>query len=139
MHNTVDNGPLTITKHLVDDLALGITHSVNNHLLCRLGGNAAQIGNIIHFFTKIIIELNFGIKPAGLCENNLRIFVKDFFNNRTILKDLNFTQFLIKLDLDIAASSVFFPHRRPHGLFNGIDQQGAIYPLIPTDLIKYPL
>ena len=66
---------------------------------------------------------------------NPGVFVVDLVHHGAILKHLDFAGFLAELNLDFPAVAVFFSDSGTNSLFNGVDQQGPINPLVPADLI----
>ena len=111
LDNTIDDGSLAITKHIIDNFALGIPHPVNNHLFCRLGGYPAEIGYIIKFLAEIIFQLNLRIQLPCLVQGNFRFLIKDLFHHRPVLKDLDLAEFFIKLHFNIPTAAELFPDR----------------------------
>ncbi len=136
LNNPVNNRTFTITKHLVNDFPLGITHSMDDDLFGRLSGNSAKIGDIVQLFAEIVIKFNLRIELPGVLEIDFRFLVKDLFHHRTVLKNLNLAKLFIKLDFYIPPAAVFFSDRRTDSFLYGIDQQRFVDSLVPANLIE---
>ena len=111
LDNTIDDGSLTITKHIINNFAFGIPHPMDNHLFCRLGGYPAEISYVIKLLAKIIFQLNLRIQFPRLVQGNFRFLVKDLFHHGPVLKNLDFTEFFIKLHFNIPTAAELFSDR----------------------------
>ena len=111
---------------------------MDDNLLGRLGGDAAKIGDIVQLLAEIVLQLHLRVQLPGLFQGDLGLLVKDLLHHSPVLEDLDFTQLLVELHLDVTAAAILFPDRRADSLLDGVYEQGPVNALIPADLIENP-
>ena len=74
------------------------------------------------------------IKLTGLLQHDFQIGFHHLFNDILELEDLDFSQFVIVMNLDIHPGPEFFPGGGPEGFFKGSDENRLVDTPVTTDL-----
>ena len=135
LNNTADYFTLTILKHIKNNFSLSIFHPVNNDLLCRLSSDSSQVGDVLHFFAKLISKLDLRVKDLGLLQTYFCLFVLRVLNDTAELEHFNLAKLLIITDFYVPPAAEFLSCRRSNCFFNSFHKKIFVKPAIPANLI----
>jgi hypothetical protein len=100
VHQSVNQFVFTVFKCIVHDVSFSLLNALDNHLLCRLGGNAPVLDRSdINF--DLVADLGVLLVLFGFSKGYLNILNFDFFNHILDQYDLDCVGFVIYFDLDV--------------------------------------
>ncbi len=100
-----------------------------------MSGDSPQISDILHFFAKLITELDFRVEDLGLFQADFCLFILRILNNTAKLEHFNFTKLLIIAHFYVSPAAEFLSCRRSNCFFNSFHKKIFIKPAIPANLI----
>ena len=128
MDGAADDLALLVDEVGVDGVTLGIPHPLQDHLLGRLGGDAAELlrGQLD---LDLVLEIGLRVELARLAERDLELGVADALHDLLAREDPEGPRVPIELHAGVVGHA--------HGLLGG-RQQGRLQRL-EEDLFVYPL
>src|SRR5262249_6505415 len=139
LDDAVDELSLAALEVVVDDLALGVAHALDDVLLGGLRGDAAEIRGV-ELAQKLVADL-------GLRIERLACFVQRDLGGRVLnrlddgfgLEELDLADLGIELRLDLALVAEGLLRRRYHRIFQGADENRLVDPLFLAHLLDDPI
>jgi hypothetical protein len=122
---------------LVNNALLGVAHALNDDLLGRLRGNAAQILHP-HAEAHLVVQLHGRVVGAGLGQLDLRVRISQVAvrHHDFELIDLNIAGLVVIAHLHVRIFAEAAQHRGAHGVFQRFDEHIAVQALVFADLIN---
>ena len=133
-HDAVQKFADACVKFIVDGVALGLAHLLQDDLLGRLRRDPAEhIGRLR--VGDLSAHLDAGALFASFGERNFACGVGDFVDHRVDGKHVHGAGFGIELRADILFGAVVFPRRHDHRVFDRRDDDLGLDVLFPADLL----
>ena len=133
-HDTVDQLAETILEFIEDAFTLGFPNLLNNHLLGSLCSNTTEAAGI-HLHTEGVTNFYIRVNFLRLTKINFLVRVFHFFNNSDKLEDFDFTDFIVKVSLEIAGIAIFLVRCRKHSSLKSLNQHSAVDPFVFDHLV----
>ncbi len=158
-HDAGDHVTDAVLVLVVDDIALGLAHPLDDHLLGGLRRDAPErrvvgveleqlaealvlgLGLFLVLFTvedlKEELVARLGAKPGrfDFIDRDLPIGIFHVVIDRDDLEQLDLAAVLVKLRLDLTLGPVGTPGRRQDRCFERLDERLAVDPFVPSDLV----
>jgi hypothetical protein len=139
LHDAVDELPFAAFELIVDNLALGIAHTLNNILFGCLSGNAAEHAGI-QLTQKLIADFSIRVQALfGLVQGHLNRRIGNILHHRFGFEKLHFANLRIKLRFDFPLMTECLLGSGNHGGFQGGDKDRFINPFFFAYLLDNPV
>jgi hypothetical protein len=139
LDDAVDELGLAAFKVIVDDLSLRVAHALDDILLGRLCGDAAEISGV-ELREQLVADLRLGIEAlARLVERDLHGRVLNRLDDGFGLEELDLADLGIELRLDLTLVAEGFLRRRYHRILEGADKDRLVDALFLADLLDDPI
>ena len=129
LDQTVDDLADPALELLVMALALGLAHSLDNHLLGGLRRDAAEVDGWQGLDQKVA-QFGVGLAAPRLVQGNLDGFFLDRVGDLQIARQLDGAAFAVDGGADVVFVPVLGPSRFLDRLFHGLQDLVALYPLV---------
>src|SRR5438067_5770947 len=135
LHDAGDELAFAALELVVDDVALGVAHALDDVLLRRLRGDPAELLRR-QLGEQLVADLGLGteLAPSPLGRDPVQR-VLDLRDDRPDLEELHLADLGVELGLDVLLLSEGLLSGREHGVLEGMDDDVAVDPLLLAHLL----
>src|SRR5712691_921223 len=134
MHDTPQDLTILAVEFLEDAIALGVPHPLQDHLLGRLGGDAAKLLGR-QLLLELVAELGLRVQRLGVGEAELQLAVGDLLDDLLATENLEGARLAIDLHADVLGGAQGLARRRQQSRLQRLEEGLLVDPLFASDLL----